>query len=101
MKTFTENEITNYIAQQLKDWKFEGNALCRDFKFKNFVDAFSFMTAIALEAEKVDHHPDWSNSYNKVHIALSTHSEKGITQLDYDLAGKTDALFKRYDQTSV
>ncbi|MGE5395267.1 MAG: 4a-hydroxytetrahydrobiopterin dehydratase [Candidatus Saccharibacteria bacterium] len=96
MKTFTESEITNYITQQLKDWKLENNSLRRDFKFKNFVDAFSFMTAIALEAEKADHHPDWSNSYNKVSIAFATHSEKGITQLDYDLAGKTNALYKRF-----
>lgn len=96
MKTFTESEITSYITQQLKEWKYEGNALSREFKFKNFVDAYSFMTSIALEAEKADHHPDWSNSYNKVSIAFSTHSEKGITQLDYDLAGKTDAIFKRY-----
>lgn len=98
MKTFTESEITEYITQQLKDWSYEQNALKRDFKFKDFVDAFSFMTAIALEAEKADHHPDWSNSYNKVSISLSTHSEKGITQRDYDLAAKADALFKRFEQ---
>lgn len=97
MKTFTEREITDYLSQQLKDWKFEGNAIKRELKFKNFVDAFSFMTAIALEAEKVDHHPDWSNSYNKVNIALSTHSEKGITQLDYDLANKANSIFKRFE----
>lgn len=97
MKTFTENEITDYLSQQLKGWSFNTNSLNREFKFKNFVDAFSFMTAIALEAEKVDHHPDWSNSYNKVNIALSTHSEKGITQLDYDLAHKVDTLFHRFE----
>lgn len=96
MKTFTESEIEAYITENLKDWRLEENAIKRDFKFKTFVEAFSFMTAIALEAEKMDHHPDWSNSYNKVSIALATHSEKGITQNDYDLAGKTDALFKRY-----
>ena len=97
MKTFTESEITGYMAQNLKEWKLEGNAIKREFKFKNFVDAFSFMTAIALEAEKVDHHPDWSNSYNKVSIALSTHSEKGVTQRDYDMAGVADAQFKRFE----
>ena len=96
MKTFIESEIEGYLAENLRDWRLEENALRRDFKFKTFVEAFSFMTAIALEAEKVDHHPDWTNSYNKVSIAFSTHSEKGITLLDYDLAGKTDELYKRY-----
>lgn len=97
MKTFIESEIEGYLSENLKDWRLEDNALRRDFKFKTFVEAFAFMTAIALEAEKVDHHPDWSNSYNKVSIALTTHSEKGISQQDYDLAGKIDALFKKFE----
>lgn len=98
MKTFTDNEIAAYLAENLKDWTLEEKTLKRDFKFKTFVEAFSFMTAIALEAEKADHHPDWYNSYNKVSIAFSTHSEKGVTQLDYDLAAKADTFFKRYNQ---
>jgi len=61
------------------------------------VDAFSFMTAVALEAEKSDHHPDWCNVYNKVEITLSTHSAKGITRNDFDLAGKIDAVYKHYN----
>lgn len=98
MKTYTNDEIADHLAQNFKFWRYDGKAINREFKFKNFVEAFSFMTAIALEVEKIDHHPDWSNSYNKVSIALSTHSEKGITQNDFDLAGKIDAIFKRYEQ---
>ena len=98
MKTFNQQEIATQLEQTLKSWKLDENALKRDFKFKNFVESFSFMTAIALEAEKMDHHPDWSNSYNKVAISLSTHSEKGITQNDFDLAAKIDNLFKRYEE---
>lgn len=82
------------MARDLKSWIFEKGAIKRSFEFKNFVDAFSFMTAIALEAEKSDHHPEWSNVYNKVSIALNTHSANGITQLDFDLAGKIDKLYK-------
>ncbi len=59
------------------------------------MDAFSFMTGIALEAEKMDHHPDWTNVYDRVTISLSTHSAEGITQLDMDLAKKIDAIYKR------
>ncbi len=96
MKTYTINEINNQLEQNLKNWKFEENAIKRDFKFKTFIEAFSFMTAIALDAEKLDHHPDWNNSYNKVGVSLSTHSAKGITQLDFDMADKMDSLFKRH-----
>jgi len=68
MKTYTKKEINEHLELKLMNWKLEENAIKREFKFKNFVDAFSFMTAIALEAEKTDHHPDWNNSYNKVGV---------------------------------
>ncbi|HEY3371817.1 MAG TPA: 4a-hydroxytetrahydrobiopterin dehydratase [Prolixibacteraceae bacterium] len=97
MNVFSNDEVATYLANHLKNWSLKETAIHRDFKFKNFVDAFSFMTAIALEVEKMDHHPDWTNSYNKLSIALSTHSEKGITQMDYDLADKIDQIFKKYE----
>lgn len=96
MKTFTDQEIADHLAQNFKNWRYDGKAIQREFKFKTFAEAFSFMKAVALEAEKTDHHPDWSNSYNKVSIALATHSEKGITQKDFDLAAKIDTLFENY-----
>ena len=96
MKKLSNEEVTISLEKDLKDWTFEDNTIKRDFKFKTFVEAFSFMTSIALEVEKVDHHPDWSNSYNKVSIALSTHSAKGITNKDIKLAGMIDNTFKKY-----
>ena len=67
-------------------------ALVRQFGFRNFSQAFGFMSRVALLAEKADHHPDWSNSYNKVHVSLSTHDAGGITRKDADLAKKISAL---------
>lgn len=61
-------------------------SITQTFKFKDFTEAFSFMTRIALLAEKADHHPDWSNSYNKVEITLSSHDAGGLTQKDIALA---------------
>ena len=86
MKTYTEKEIKTYLDENLKGWTFEDNAIHKEFKFKTFVEAFSFMTAVAFTAEKMDHHPDWSNSYNKVKISLTSHDAGGVTDKDYKLA---------------
>ena len=74
-------------------WKEENNSLKRSFKFKDFVEAWAFMTQVALIAEKMDHHPEWRNIYNTVDITLTTH-DKGntITEKDRKLAKKIDAL---------
>ncbi len=66
--------------------------LSKTFTFKNFVDAFGFMTRVAMEAEKLDHHPEWCNVYKTVSVQLTTHSSGGITALDFQLASKMDAL---------
>jgi 4a-hydroxytetrahydrobiopterin dehydratase len=74
-------------------WEEKNNTLYRKFEFRNFSEAFAFMTRVALEAEKMDHHPDWSNVYNKVEISLSTHSAGDIvTEKDRKLAKKIDGL---------
>lgn len=67
-------------------------SIAQDFTFKSFAEAFSFMTHVALLAEKADHHPDWSNSYNKVSISLSTHSAGGLTAQDLSLAKAISAF---------
>jgi 4a-hydroxytetrahydrobiopterin dehydratase len=67
-------------------WRLEDGALKAKFAFKDFVEAWAFMTAVALEAEKRDHHPDWSNSYNVVEVSLCTHSENRVTEKDFALA---------------
>lgn len=92
MKALTKTEVKEYLSVHLKNWVFDGDYIKRDFKFKSFVEAFSFMTAVALEAEKIDHHPEWNNVYNKVTINLNTHDAKGITRMDFDLATKIDKL---------
>ncbi len=74
-------------------WTEQDNKLQRDFRFKNFSEAFAFMTRVALIAEKMDHHPEWSNVYDRVHIALSTHSAGDvITDKDRKLAEAIDRL---------
>ena len=74
-------------------WKEENNTLKQSFKFKNFIEAWSFMTKVAMVAEKMNHHPEWSNVYNTVNISLTTH-DKGntITVKDRELAKKIDEL---------
>lgn len=68
----------------------DGLALRKSFKFVSFIQAFGFMSECALFAEKIDHHPEWSNVYRTVEIKLSTHSAKGLSQLDFDLAAFMD-----------
>ena len=63
-----------------------GAAIARTFDFRNFSEAFGFMTRVALAAEKMDHHPDWSNVYKTVEVKLSTHDSGGVTELDVKLA---------------
>ena len=74
-------------------WKEENNKLQRSFEFKDFSEAFAFMARVALAAEKMDHHPDWSNVYNKVDIKLSTHDAGDIvTDKDRELADLIDKI---------
>lgn len=74
-------------------WKEENNQLTQTFKFENFVEAFGFMSKVALVAEKMSHHPEWKNVYNKVEITLTTHDEGNtITEKDRKLAKTIDAL---------
>ena len=73
-------------------WRHENNALRREFTFTNFAEAFAFMTSIAVMAEAADHHPDWSNSYNTVAIALTSHDKGCVTQRDSSLAEQINTL---------
>lgn len=71
-------------------WTVEQDFLCKSFTFKSFNRAFSFMTALALYAEKVDHHPDWCNCFRRVDIRLSTFDVHGLTQQDFDFAQQAE-----------
>lgn len=83
----TEAELTEALSK-LPTWKrVEGRpAIARSFAFDTFNQAFGFMTRVALVAEKINHHPEWSNVYNKVEVVLSTHDAGGLTELDLRLA---------------
>lgn len=81
----------NAIDEAMADidgWKLAGDGLSihKTFTFKNFSEAFAFMTRSALAAEKLDHHPEWSNVYKTVEVKLNTHDAGGLTMLDFDLA---------------
>ena len=82
----------------LKGWRLveEGKAIEKDFHFSDFQSAFSFMTRIALMAEKMEHHPEWRNTYNKVHISLTTHDCQGLSHQDIKLATFIDNLTSKY-----
>lgn len=83
----TEAEREAALAE-LPEWTHdpERDGIKRSFKFKDFVEAFGFMTKVALLAEKADHHPEWSNVYNRVEILLTTHDAGGLSKRDVDLA---------------
>lgn len=87
----SEQEIAAEL-RKLAGWSIVNGNLHRVFEFKDFAQAFAFMTQVALAAEKMDHHPDWSNAWNKVTIDLSTHSAGGLTKNDFDLAGKIQKI---------
>ena len=86
-----DRQVADALAS-LPGWSIQDGALHREFVFKDFVEAFGFMTRVALAAEAMNHHPDWSNSWNKVNISLITHSAGGLTANDVDLATKIQAL---------
>jgi 4a-hydroxytetrahydrobiopterin dehydratase len=75
-------------------WQRDGACIRREFRFPSFAEAFGFMAAVALHAERLEHHPDWSNSYNKVSIALTTHATGGLSALDFELAACIDTLYQ-------
>ena len=88
----TDEQIKHHL-KQIDNWTIKKCKLFKAFKFKDFAQAFEFMSLVAIIAEMMDHHPEWSNVYNKVEINLVTHSEGGITMLDIDLAKKVDSQY--------
>jgi 4a-hydroxytetrahydrobiopterin dehydratase len=88
------DEQIDDALKELDGWALENGKLNREFKFANFIQAFGFMASAAIEAEKMNHHPEWFNVYSKVSVQLVTHDAGGITGLDIDLAAKMNALAK-------
>ena len=89
-----DDEAREAALRDLAGWRYDpdARAIRRTFRFRDFSEAFGFMARTALEAEKADHHPDWSNSYSRVEVSLQTHSAGGVTALDTALAAKMDGI---------
>ena len=87
-----EKNQLDFFIKKNPSWLIEDKSIKKEFKFDNFIDAFGFMSKVALLSEKMDHHPNWQNTYNKVKIELSTHDKGGITINDINLAESIDKL---------
>ncbi|MBB1249583.1 4a-hydroxytetrahydrobiopterin dehydratase [Rhizobium sp. G21] len=94
---FIPSEIENAL-QELDGWTLAegGDSISRRFRFADFAAAFGFMAECAVYAEKIDHHPEWSNVYRNVDVRLTTHSAKGLTELDIALAAFMDKVARRH-----
>jgi 4a-hydroxytetrahydrobiopterin dehydratase len=93
IKKFSAADIDQKLIG-LNDWSLKQGKIHRSFVFENFVDAFGFMSRVALVAEAMDHHPEWSNVYNRVEIFLQTHDVGGISERDFNLASKINNLME-------
>ena len=85
----------NSNLKNLNDWNYENDSITKQFQFKDFIEALSFVNVVGLEAEKMDHHPDiLMFAWNKVKISISTHSAGGVTEKDFTLAQKIEERIK-------
>jgi 4a-hydroxytetrahydrobiopterin dehydratase len=93
IKKLSADETSKLLAE-LEHWQLtaDSGAILRSFKFADFNEAFGFMTRVAIKAQEMDHHPEWSNVYNKVDITLTTHAAKGLTDRDITLAKFIDSI---------
>jgi 4a-hydroxytetrahydrobiopterin dehydratase len=85
-------EQINALSAELPQWRLQNGKLQREFRFADFSEAFGFMARVALAAETLGHHPEWSNVWNRVSIALTTHDTGGLSSLDLELARHIDRL---------
>lgn len=91
VKKLSDADIQKNL-EQLKGWTLEDGKLHKAYQFDTFVEAFGFMTQLALIAESMNHHPEWFNVYNRVTIDLSTHDAGGISELDFQWAKRADSI---------
>ena len=90
-RQLSDAEIEARLSE-IAGWSYADGSLRRTFEFADFVAAFGFMSSVALAAEKLDHHPNWSNVYNTVEVALNTHDASGVTDFDFALAARINEL---------
>ena len=94
MAKLSASDIQSALVS-LSGWELVNGKLHRDYKFSDFIHAFGFMTTAALAIEKMNHHPEWCNVYNRVIVDLNTHSAGGITQKDFDLAALLEGIARK------
>ena len=92
MEIISGKQLSDLLLSKNLEWKIIGDTIQREFVFENFIEAFGFMTRVAILAEKQNHHPEWSNVYNKVTITLTTHDAGGVTEKDLKLASSIKKL---------
>ena len=92
MVSLIDQNQLDYFIEKNPSWMIDNKTIKKEFKFHSFIDAFGFISKVALLSEKMDHHPDWQNTYNKVKINLTTHDKGGITEKDIKLAESIDKL---------
>ncbi|MBH98821.1 MAG: 4a-hydroxytetrahydrobiopterin dehydratase [Rhodospirillaceae bacterium] len=93
LKKLTAEQIEENI-KSVEIWSLKDEKLYREFKFSTFIQAFSFMTSVAIQAEKLNHHPEWFNVYNTVRVYLTTHEAGGITDKDFKLAQLINEIYQ-------
>lgn len=101
MSKLNQDEVYDKL-KNFQGWNYSDNKIEKEYLFKDFIEAMSFVNIVALESEKIDHHPDiLVHSWNKVKISISTHSEGGITEKDFQLAKKIDSRISQiFNETS-
>ncbi len=87
----SESEIADRL-RDLPEWQRTGDEISREFVFNDFMQAFGFISSAAIIVEKLNHHPTWINTYNKVRVTLTTHDAGGLTDLDFQLAASLDGI---------
>ena len=92
----SKDELNQKINNLSKNWVIEDVFLKGSFVFKNFYDAFSFMKKVAIKCEDINHHPKWTNVYNKIDVELYTHDSGGITEKDFELSSFMDSMFQKF-----
>lgn len=94
MSKLNQDQI-NFNLAKISGWNFENDSISKQFQFKDFIEALSFVNTVGLESEKMDHHPDiLMFAWNKVKITISTHSASGVTEKDFELAQKIEERLK-------
>lgn len=93
MEIISGKQLSGLLLSKSLEWKINNNTIQKEFIFDNFINAFGFMSRVAILAEKQNHHPEWSNVYNKVKITLTTHDAGGVTEKDLQLALAIKKLF--------